>query len=62
MTVEEHLELAFRAAYHRGFHDGKQDAFMDADEWWQKYKLIHFGTDKMSWSFSDHLKADDQSC
>lgn len=56
MRVEEHLELAFSAGFNEGYRLGKRDNYPDVDERWQRYKKLHFGADKLNWSFTDHLK------
>jgi hypothetical protein len=55
MTHEEHVELAFRAAWAEGFRSGLNHCNgsdmdgVDRDERWQIYKFRHFGTYSLNW-------------
>lgn len=52
MTIEEHIELAFRAGFALG---AKRGLSADRDAYWQDYKKGHFGTEALNWSFADAM-------
>jgi len=57
MSIEEQIELAFRAGFSAGYVQGLRcPERLDRDESWQEYKRTHFGTQNINWSFAEAME------